>query len=317
MEYYNGSQWVTGIPHWSPGQPPPTVRFSSPQDFVAYADSLGSSASPGTRRDADQIRQNPAAYAMQGGQPVLKPGWLQRNIDWVGPAAVTGGALAAMASGPAAIASTAAAPSAAAPAAAAPAVAGGFLPVGGSSAALFAAPPAAAPVASTGFGASLLHGLSSPAGQQAISTGGQVASNLIAANAAGKASAAQLQATREALAYEKEQKAKYDEQMVPYLQQGRDALIVNNSFPSTPQTVTADMVRQWGGGPSAGPVRAAAPPQQSSAPPSPAPPSLASMASQSGGAMVTMQAPNGSTRQIPQSDVQHWLAQGARLVGQA
>lgn len=72
---------------------PPNVRFESPLDFVEYVDSLGETADPGSRRQADEIRRNPRGWTMSGGHPRKKDDFLARNLPWIGPAAI-GGAIA-------------------------------------------------------------------------------------------------------------------------------------------------------------------------------------------------------------------------------
>lgn len=69
---------------------PPNVRFDDPMDFVDYVDSMGGSADPGSRRQADAIRRNPGAWEMYGGHPREKQN--MKFKDFI-PAMAIGGAM--------------------------------------------------------------------------------------------------------------------------------------------------------------------------------------------------------------------------------
>lgn len=90
----------TFIPSEYPGGAP-TVRFTTPMDFVEYVRDLQAGKHPGVEADAGSIRQaqqiaeNPDGWVMSGGHPAPKEDWLARNLPWLGPAAIGGGIAAA------------------------------------------------------------------------------------------------------------------------------------------------------------------------------------------------------------------------------
>lgn len=84
---------ISGVSYDEYGRPmPPTFR--TPQDFVAYVDRLGDGATPGARKQADEIRRNPSAWEMSGGHPKKKDDFLARHVQKIG-LGVVGGAIAA------------------------------------------------------------------------------------------------------------------------------------------------------------------------------------------------------------------------------
>jgi len=153
--------------------------------------------------------------------------------------------------------------------------------------------------------------------------GGDLATSLIQAHAAGKASDAQQAYLEEALAYQKEKDA-YDRQIAAEAvtkeatrygdYQGRIAPWIANG------TSANDRMAGLLGLPPRAP--SAAPSASPSAPPSrvtpspvgpPSPLDPPSGATPAAGGLVTLRAPDGSTKQVSPSEVPHYLSLGASL----
>lgn len=277
-------------------------------------------------------------------------GWLLDNMPWLvlgtmGYGAVAGALPAASTSlgsfgAPAAVSSPwMGAPVVGAQIAAPLAAAGAPLvsaavPAGLSVPTVTSAPAVASGVKNMGFASSLLKGLTGNIGQQAIATGGQLASNIIGAKAGSKAADAQLQATREALEWEKAQQAKYETQFEPYRLAGMTALSALGNT-QAPQPIRPEDIRAWGG---TGGVQVA-PGQQAPAYTSPSAtvrpqstplsamtpgrvigPNVVSAAQPAAQTpaqvqMVAMRSPSGSVKSVPSNEVPHWQSLGATVMG--
>lgn len=124
----------------------------------------------------------------------------------------------------------------------------------------------------------------------------------IQSNANTDAAKIQADSVQKALDFEKQQYADLTGRLAPYVAAGTtstDRMSQLLGLPARPQTTaTAPPTR----GPSVanygGPSPAAAPAQAPTAP-----------------AMITIQAPNGQTKQVPASEQQHWESVGAKVLG--
>src|ERR1019366_742556 len=146
---------------------------------------------------------------------------------------------------------------------------------------------------------------------------GNIASSLIQANASGNASAAQLAYLQEALAYQKQQEASrygdYTSRIAPYVATGTSANARMASLLGLPTPAPAPVnPNQAPTPPPSVPFPA---PTQGIAPGVQPTPAITpgQVAPPTGGAapMVTMQAPDGTTKQVPADQVAHYTQLGA------
>jgi hypothetical protein len=164
--------------------------------------------------------------------------------------------------------------------------------------------------------------MSSPWFAPATSAASNLVSAKLQSNAADRASRTQAEAADKALAFQKEQYQQSRADFNPYLQAGADALgrmgtaataPVTSFRPGQPQQL--GMAQGIPPQPMArGPVSAGAaafqgqPPQLGMAPQGPQPQGA------QGGALWTIQSPDGETKQLPQAIAQQFIARGARRV---
>ncbi len=136
----------------------------------------------------------------------------------------------------------------------------------------------------------------------AIGIGGQLAGTAIAANASSSAADKQAAGVQAALDFEKQQYADITGRLAPYVAAG---------------TSSTDRMAQLLGLPARSATTATAPPTRGPAvgnapPPAPAQPTAAPT-----GGMVTLQAPDGTTKSVPSEQVPHYQALGAKVLGAA
>ncbi len=161
----------------------------------------------------------------------------------------------------------------------------------------------------------------------AVPTAGSVISGLIQANAQGNASAAQQKYLEEALAYEKQRDAaaialegsryaNYSGNIAPYLATGNSANTRMSSLlglPASPTTTAPSISYQPSATSTAAGAKISAPTAAVTTG-SPLPRATNGDTSAAGGALVTMQAPDGSTKQVDPSQVAHFQSMGAQVV---
>ncbi len=135
-----------------------------------------------------------------------------------------------------------------------------------------------------------------------------------AANASEYGAQLQAQATQNALDFTKAQKAKQEAAYAPYGAIGQQAVsalpgaIRPNPTQGPPPTYSGPPpLAYMGQGGQPGPA--------TYQPPSNAPLSQIGAPQQASGPMVTLQAPDGSQKQVPQSQAQFYIAKGARQIG--
>jgi len=144
--------------------------------------------------------------------------------------------------------------------------------------------------------------LTGNAGSQLIQTGGQLAGSLVNANAAGKATDATAAAAREALDFEKGVYDRDVKDFAPYQAAGDAAIGRVSDLAAAPrQSMSAGDIYGSGN------VRSMPSPMSISAlAGSPRQPGMG------GGQMVTLQAPDGTTQQVSESQAEHYVRLGAR-----
>ncbi len=166
----------------------------------------------------------------------------------------------------------------------------------------------------------------------AASAGAQVASAKMSSNAAKKAAGLQVASADKALALENDQFHATQQRMQPYVDSGQKALstlngLVYGGAPSgggMPQGgggLLAPYARTFNpsqpGGGSLGPMPNGVPSPQAMQGQPPAmqgAPSAMQGPSQVNGDLVTMRAPDGSTKQVPRGQQQYWMQKGAQVV---
>lgn len=151
-----------------------------------------------------------------------------------------------------------------------------------------------------GFGSGVLGKVFDTRGGVAAIQGGLgLLGSKMQANSSDHAAAVEAKAAADALAFAKEQYAKAEAQFAPYLQAGQGALARMQDLASQ-----SELARTGYG------------PQTPMLPPRPAAPTLSTPGGPVGqsGAMVTLRAPNGQTKQVPANQAQHYIAQGAQQV---
>lgn len=137
-----------------------------------------------------------------------------------------------------------------------------------------------------------------------IGAGASLAGAKVASNASKNAARTQQQAGQQALQAQQQSYQQQRQDFAPYQQAGQQALGRLQGMAGQPAAQPA--VGQLGNGP----MRQASPMgliAQAAAP-------MGGMLSQGGG-MVTVQAPDGSTRQMPQALAQQFVQKGARILG--
>lgn len=190
----------------------------------------------------------------------------------------------------------------------------------GTAAATAAPASIAAPVAAAaGTAAKGISSWLAPVLQGVVPTVGSLIGATIAAGASKDASAANAESIKEALDFEKQQYSDLTGRLAPYVSAG---------------TASSDRMSQLLGLPARSGTTATAPPTRGPAVnnyggPSPAAPlsgagGITSVVGGSpapgtttGGPMVTLQAPDGTTKQVPQEQVAHYQALGAKVLGAA
>ena len=124
--------------------------------------------------------------------------------------------------------------------------------------------------------------------------------------AADKASAFQAQANTDILGVQKQQYELGQQRMAPYAALGGQGMAL---LMGTPQPGAAPAPQNTLGGmmPTGAPPQPGAPPPPGGMPPGPG----------GGGQMVTLQSPDGETRQVPADQAGFYMSKGARPVGGA
>ncbi len=136
----------------------------------------------------------------------------------------------------------------------------------------------------------------------AIGVAGNLAGTAIAANTSSSAADKQAAGVQAALDFEKQQYADLTGRLAPYVAAG---------------TSSTDRMAQLLGLPARAATTATAPPTRGPALGNAPPPAPAQPAAPASGGMVTLQAPDGSTKSVPADQVLHYQALGAKVLGAA
>lgn len=210
--------------------------------------------------------------------------------------------------------------------AAAPAVAGSTLPAAtygaGGAVTNFAASPAIAGAAGTPMLESIL--------RYGVPTVGNLVGGIIQANASGKASDAQQRYLEEALAYQKEQDAYNRKTAAEHYDYSKNTEAsrygdyTNNiaGYVATGNSANARMASLLGLPPNAPMTGSSMPKVSAASVPAvtgvaPSPGVTTQPQTRTNEPMVTMQGPDGSQKQVPSSQVDHYKQIGATVIGQA
>lgn len=160
----------------------------------------------------------------------------------------------------------------------------------------------------------------------ALPLAGNVVGNLIEANAAGSARDAQQKYLDQALAYEKEKDAgnvsreasryaDYSGHIAPYLATGNSANARMASLLGLPANAPLTASAPASAGPGSVPTQTGGTPAAATI--TPQPQARTTAAPTGSPSLVTMQAPDGSQKQVPSDQVDHYTKLGATLIGAA